>query len=229
MSPRWARATRGRVGDDPATALREHLIDAAERLLSEKQVGAITTREIARAADVSDGVLYNHFADKHDLILAALMRRYAQALGQFGAGLPEPGTATVEANLITYAEAGLDLVAQALPMVAGLMSEPVLLHRFIAEIHREPFGPERMRQPIADYVAGEQRLGRLGEFPIEAALSLMIGPTLMLGFTELVVGAARHTVAAAIPDIIRTLLNGIEPKPESSRGRARPRRSAPSA
>ena len=216
MSPRWAKAARGRAGDDPATALRQHLIDTAERLLSEKQVGAITTREIARAADVSDGVLYNHFADKHDLILAALMRRYAQALSQFGAGLPAPGTATVEANLIRYAEAGLDLVEEALPMVAGLISEPVLLHRFIAEIHREPFGPERMRQPIADYITGEQGLGRLGEFPIEAALSLIIGPTLMLGFTELVGGAPRQTVVAAIPNIIRTLLNGIAAKPEAS-------------
>jgi len=228
MSPRWAKATRGRAGDDPATALRQHLIDTAEKLLSEKQVGAVTTREIARAANVSDGVLYNHFSDKHDLILAALMRRYAQALSQFGTGLPEPGTATVEANLIAYAEAGLDLVAQALPMVAGLISEPVLLHRFIAEIHSEPFGPEQMRKPIADYISGEQRLGRLGEFPIEAALTLMIGPTLMLGFTELVGGAPRHTVAAAIPDIIRTLLKGVGPTPEGSR-KARPRSRRPAA
>lgn len=64
MSPRRAKATLGRVGTDPATALREHLVDTAERLLAEKQVGAITTREIARAAGVSDGVLYNYFADK---------------------------------------------------------------------------------------------------------------------------------------------------------------------
>jgi hypothetical protein len=102
-------------------------------------------------------------------------------------------------------------------MVAGLISEPVLLHRFIAEIHREPFGPEQMRKPIADYLSGEQRLGRLGEFPIDAALTLMIGPTLVLGFTELVGGAPRHAVVAAIPDIIRTLLSGIAPKAEGSR------------
>ena len=221
MSPRWAKATRGRAGDDPATALRQHLIDTAEKLLTEGQVGAITTREIAREAGVSDGVLYNHFADKHDLILAALIRRYAQALSHFEADLPEPGTATVEANLITYAEAALDLVAQALPMVAGLMSEPALLHRFIAEIHREPLGPERMRQPIADYITGEQRLGRLGEFPIEAALSLMIGPTLMLGFTELVGGAPRQTVVAAIPDIIHTLMQGIAATPKATSRRQR--------
>jgi AcrR family transcriptional regulator len=226
MSPRWTKATRGRVGDDPAAALREHLIDTADRLLAETQVGAITTREIARAAGVSDGVLYNHFADKHDLLLAALMRRYAQALNQFGSGLPEPGTGTVEANLVMYCEAALDLVSHALPMVAGLMSEPTLLHRFMVEIHREPHGPERLREPIAAYLTGEQRLGRLGEFPIEAALSLLIGPTLMLGFSELVGGAPRQTVVAAIPDIIRTLLNGVAPTPKASAGPGR-RRAKP--
>jgi AcrR family transcriptional regulator len=219
MSPRWTRATRGRVDDDPATALRQHLIDTAGKLLGERQVGAITTREIARSAGVSDGVLYNYFADKHDLIIAALMRRYAEVLSRFETGLPEPGTGTVEANLNTYAQAALDLVAQALPMMGGLLSEPALLHRFMVEIHRDPFGPQRMRQPLADYIAGEQRLGRLGEFPTEAALSLILGPALMLGFTEIVGGAPRADMAAHIPDIIRTLLRGISPAGRP-RGRA---------
>jgi AcrR family transcriptional regulator len=209
MSPRRAKATRGRVDHDPATALREHLIDTAEKLLAERHVAAITTREIARAAGVSDGVLYNYFGDKQELITAALVRRYARVLTKFDTGLPQPGTATVEANLIAYAEAALDLVADALPIAAGVMSEPPLLHRFIAEIHREPFGPQRMREPIAAYLAGEQKLGRLGNFPLEAALSLILGPVIMLGFTELVGGVSRQVVAAQIPDIIRTLLQGV--------------------
>jgi AcrR family transcriptional regulator len=211
MSPRPAKATRGRVGDDPATALRQHLIDTAEKLLAERQVGAITTREIARTAGVSDGVLYNYFADKHELIIAALVRRYARVLARFDTGLPEPGTATVEANLITYAEAVLDVVAEALPMAAGLVTEPQLLHRFIAAIHQEPFGPQRMREPLAAYLAAEQELGRLGDFSVEATLSLIFGPVIMLGFAELVGGAPRQDVAASIPDIIHTLVNGIGP------------------
>src|SRR5262249_13168009 len=116
---------------------------------------------------------------------------------------------TVEANLIAYAEAALDLVAEALPMAGGLISEPQLLHRFIAEIHREPYGPQRLREPIAAYLAGEQKLGRLGEFPMEAALTLIIGPIIMLGFTELVGGVPRNVVVARIPDVIHSLLKGI--------------------
>ncbi|NUO59963.1 MAG: TetR/AcrR family transcriptional regulator [Hamadaea sp.] len=211
MSPRRAKATQGRVGDDPATALRGHLIDTAERLLAEHQVGQITTRQIARAAGVSDGVLYNYFADKNDLLVAALLRRYGQLLGRYDARLPEAGTATVEANLVAYAEAALELVAQALPIAAGLMTEPHLLHRFVADIHREPFGPQRLREPLAAYLAAEQRLGRLADVPLEAAITLILGPVIMLGFTELVGGQPREVVSAQLPAIVRTLLTGLDP------------------
>jgi AcrR family transcriptional regulator len=211
MSPRRAKATQGRVGDDPATALREHLIATAEQLLTEHQVGSITTRQIARTAGVSDGVLYNYFADKNDLIVEALVRRYAQELARFGADLPQPGTGTVRDNLIAFATAIHELIASTLPVVAGLLSEAALLHRFIVELHREPVGPERLRRPLADYLSAEQSLGRLGDFPLDAALSMIMGPAMMLGFSELIGGVPRHVLAAGIPDIVDTLLKGIAP------------------
>jgi len=206
---------RGRVGDDPATALREHLIATAEKLLGERQVAAITTRDISRSAGVSDGVLYNYFATKHELLVAALVRRYAGSVTRFDADLPAPGTGTVEENLIVYAQAAVDLVTETLPTAAGLMSEPALLHRFIEEIHRQPFGPHRLRQPIADYLAAEQRLGRLGAFDIEAAMSLIMGPAIMLGFAAHVSGASLDELANQIPGIVRTLLTGIQVQPSA--------------
>ncbi|MFI7067150.1 TetR/AcrR family transcriptional regulator [Kribbella sp. NPDC050124] len=210
MSPRRAKAVRGRVGDDPATALREHLIDTAEKLLGERQVSTITTRDIARSAGVSDGVLYNYFAAKHELLVAALVRRYAGSVTRFDTDLPVAGSGTVEDNLIAYAQAAVDLVTETLPTAAGLMSEPALLHRFIEEIHRQPFGPHRLRQPISDYLAAEQQLGRLGTFDIEAAISLIMGPAIMLGFAALISGASQDELTEQIPGIVRTLLTGIQ-------------------
>ncbi len=212
MSPRRAHAVRGRAGHDPGAALREHLIDTAEKLLAERQVSSITTRDIARTAGVSDGVLYNYFADKHELVVAALVRRYAVLMVRFDTGLPAPGTGTVEENLTAYAVASLDLVAETLPVAAGLMSEPALLHRFIAAIHQEPFGPHRMRQPIADYLAGEKRLGRLGDVDVDAALALVMGPAIMLGFTELMSGTPRAELTEEFHRIVHTLLAGLLPR-----------------
>lgn len=211
MSPRRAKAVSGRVGDDPAIALREHLIDAAERLLAQRQVSAITTRDIARAASVSDGVLYNYFTDKNDLLLTALVRRYGRILAEFGSDLPEPGTGTVEGNLVTYLEAALDLIAQTLPITAGLLGEPALLHGFIAAIHHEPFGPHQVLHPIGDYLAGEQRLGRLAPADVRAATTLLFGAAFVQASATLVGGRRRDEVAGELPATVRVLLAGLSP------------------
>jgi AcrR family transcriptional regulator len=212
MSPRSAKAIRGRVGGDPATALREHLIDAAERLLTERQFSTITTRDIARAAQVSDGVLYNYFSDKSELLIAALVRRYAAALAAFEVGLPTPGVGVVEENLTYYARAALELVSSTLPMAAGLVSEPTLLHRFLEAIHTEPYGPHRIREPMAEYLLGEQRLGRLGEFEIEPVLALLVGPALVLGLGGLVAQRPLEELATQIPGVVAALLRGLAPR-----------------
>ena len=75
MAPRRAAAIR----DQPGTAtLGDHLVAAADSLLDDGAIGQLTTRQIARRAGVSDGVLYNHFPDKASLVLAALVRRYGR-------------------------------------------------------------------------------------------------------------------------------------------------------
>ena len=60
-APRMAAADR-----------RKHLIETAIRLFTEGSYHGTTTAEIARAAGVSEPILYRHFASKRDLYLAAL-------------------------------------------------------------------------------------------------------------------------------------------------------------
>lgn len=63
------------VENGPAGARRERrqarkneIIYVAARLFAEKGYHRTTTREIARAADVAEGTLYNHFENKEDLL-----------------------------------------------------------------------------------------------------------------------------------------------------------------
>jgi AcrR family transcriptional regulator len=213
MSPRRAKAVTGRVDQDPATALREHLVDVAEKLLAERQVSAITTRDIARAADVSTGVLYNYFADKNDLLLAALLRRYQVLADRFLTDVPEPGTADIRTNLHAYARAALNFQAQLLPIAGGLLSEPVLLHRFIDAIHSAPFGPQHSNQRLAGYLAAEQSLGRLSrDVDAVAATTLLMGASLTLIVAgHLLPAHLRPDPIAQLPDIVDTLLRGLSP------------------
>jgi AcrR family transcriptional regulator len=62
-----ATATRMAAADR-----RRHLVETAIRLFTEGSYHGTTTAEIARAAGVSEPILYRHFASKRDLYLAAL-------------------------------------------------------------------------------------------------------------------------------------------------------------
>ncbi|MDQ1295326.1 MAG: hypothetical protein QG608_3211 [Actinomycetota bacterium] len=216
MSPRPARVLRGRAGDDPATALREHLIATARDLLAQRAVSTLTTRQLARAARVSDGVLYNHFADKHDLLVTALVRDYAERAGGFPATLPEAGSGNVEENLCECARAVRRVVGDVLPTAAGLVSEPALLHRFLRALHSDPLGPGLLIDPLVEHLTAEQHLGRLGPGDPRPAATLLFGAMVLLTAGELLdPGAARADDTRDTDDhvrsVVRTLLHGLAP------------------
>ena len=211
MSPRRARAVARRVDVDPATALREHLVDTAEKLLTERQITTITTRDIALAAGVSDGVLYNYFADKNELLLVALLRRYKGAVTRFEASLPEAGTATVEANLNVFACAQLEMQSDVLPIMTGLIPDSVLLRRFVEEMHGQPLGPQHTMERLTDYITAEQRLGRVPEtVDPDAVNTMLMGATALLALTSLLSPAdARLQISEQLPLIVGTLMRGL--------------------
>jgi AcrR family transcriptional regulator len=159
MTPRRAHALDG---DTDGKSLREHLIDVTGRLLAENGADELTTRRIARAAGVADGVLYNHFANKDELILAALVARVTAHLDAFREACPTAGTGTVEANLEQLAAAMLELQRALLPLLAGLVGRRTLLERFLASLHASDIGgPDALLDAVHAYLAAEQRLGRL--------------------------------------------------------------------
>jgi AcrR family transcriptional regulator len=159
MAPRRAR---GLEGDTDGRSLREHLIEVTGRLLAEGGTDLLTTRKIARAAGVADGVLYNHFTDKDDLVLAALVARVTAHLDAFRDACPNAGTGAVEANLERLAAAMLELQRALLPLLVGLVGKRQLLERFLASLHASDIGgPDAILAPLDAYLAAEERLGRL--------------------------------------------------------------------
>lgn len=57
-----------------AAARRNQILDAAAKLFAEKGFHRTTTRDIAQAADIAEGTLYNYFASKEDLLLGIMAR-----------------------------------------------------------------------------------------------------------------------------------------------------------
>src|SRR5215217_8504245 len=57
-----------------AAARRGQILEAARRVFAERGFRRATTREVARAAGVSEGTIYNYFEDKDALLMAILER-----------------------------------------------------------------------------------------------------------------------------------------------------------
>ena len=55
-------------------ARKEQILDAAAQVFAEKGFHRATTKEIAEAADVSEGTIYNYFGSKNDLLIGMMAR-----------------------------------------------------------------------------------------------------------------------------------------------------------
>jgi AcrR family transcriptional regulator len=71
----------------PAAERRLALVETAIRVFSDGSYRGTTTAEIARAAGVSEPILYRHFASKRDLYLAALDHVWGKARAEWEAVL----------------------------------------------------------------------------------------------------------------------------------------------
>ncbi|OGO34071.1 MAG: hypothetical protein A2W35_09130 [Chloroflexi bacterium RBG_16_57_11] len=62
----------------------EQILDAAAHLFADRGFHRTTTKDIAEAADVAEGTLYNYFETKNDLLFAILARLSESELPQAG-------------------------------------------------------------------------------------------------------------------------------------------------
>ena len=129
MSPRKPAVLRGGDGQN----LREYLIATAARLIDERGSAGLSVRDIAREAQVADGVLYNYFEDKEDLLAHALLVHVGTVMNA-APRLPAAGTGTVAGNLRLFIDTGLATLTRVVPAFAGLISQPNVLKRFHAMV-----------------------------------------------------------------------------------------------
>ncbi|MCH2162553.1 MAG: TetR family transcriptional regulator [Phycisphaerales bacterium] len=82
-----ATTTPGRPRQARAVATRQRLIDAAVASLCTHGWAGTTTTVVARRAGVSQGALYKHFGNKHQLIAAAMEELLAGLIRDFRVGI----------------------------------------------------------------------------------------------------------------------------------------------
>lgn len=191
--------------------LREYLIAAAARLIAREGTAGLTVRVIAREAGVANGVLYNHFADKEEL-LALAMLAHIRAVEQTLGDPPAPGEGAIEANLRAHLTHQLKLQVEILPALVGLVAQPKVLARF-STLPASEKGAD-LQQALAAHLRAERDLGRLRhDADVDAAATLLVGACKELILPHLFRPAAERlrVPPGFVDDVVRTVLNGIGP------------------
>ena len=90
--------------DRRIVARRTQILEAAEAIFAAKGYHGATTREIAQAADVSEGTLYNYFTSKRDLFVGLMISRtdaLVESIAEVRAGSVEGAMAELLAGQFT--------------------------------------------------------------------------------------------------------------------------------
>ncbi|HEY3684478.1 MAG TPA: TetR/AcrR family transcriptional regulator [Streptosporangiaceae bacterium] len=188
---------------------RERILDAASEVMRTKGLTSATTKEIARVAGCSEGLLYKHFRDKEELLVHVLKERmptFTEAL--------DPGRASVEANLVAVAHGALRFFQRSFPIMASMAAQPALMAATRDAMRKYGGGPQHPVDALAEYLRAEQRLGRVAAgAAVQPVAALIMGACFQQGFLSYVAEGAE---GADIPEstavtLVQPLLGALLP------------------
>lgn len=145
-----------------AQSVREHILDAAYRVIKVKGLSGASTRVIAVEADLGAGTVYNYFDSRLQLLAQAILRRIV-LLSRPVRDLPQrAGKYTVASNLRYYARRISPTLDELVPLGAAAFSDPELLAVIRVE-HADMESVHGSVNILSRYLLAEQELGRISE------------------------------------------------------------------
>jgi TetR/AcrR family transcriptional repressor of nem operon len=188
-----------RVSREKAAANRERIIDAAGALFREKGFDGIGLADIMKAADLTHGGFYGHFASKDDLVAQASERAVARAATNWGKVIADAPRNPYAALLNHYLsprhrdDPGHGCAFAALSGDAARCGKPV--RAAFAE------GLEPLIELVADAIPGRSKVTRRRK--AVAAVAELVGALILAraventALSDEILGAARHELLEA--------------------------------
>ena len=190
---------------------RGEILTAAARVFAEKGYANSTTQEIADAADVAEGTLYNYFQGKREILMAIADETQVPMQD----AVLQAGKLENRAAMIAVFEQAFDISEARLPFIRTLLTEAWIddgiLQDFLA------VRLQRIAQPVQNFIAERVASGTFR--PMDPAIGArmaigmfagLIAPSLR-GLEPLPAREERRALAEAIVDI---LLDGVRVRAE---------------
>ncbi|MEU8663339.1 TetR/AcrR family transcriptional regulator [Actinoplanes philippinensis] len=193
-----------------AAPARQRILDATARLLREKGIARLTTREIAQAADAAEGSITKNFGGKLGL-LTTLLSTDLPELAAWRDALtpPTPDPQDLRVALAGAADAAIDYYAASLPLIAGAVSDASLFEAYRATNTANGTGPQIAVQQMTGYLTAWQQRGALDPRADTGTLALLFcGAAQMQAWTDYLVGpdVLPRSRAERIDQVVNTLL-----------------------
>ena len=190
----------------PRTTSDEAILEAARTLFREGG-HAVATREVARAAGVSQAVLYQRFPSKTELFFAAMAPTPPDVESILGTA-SEP----VDKYLEGVALRILKYFEQALPTVVQLMAHPEFDAKAMGRLH-ERILAERLVQGLAARLNEFKNRGLVGDVDAANTAQTLVAALHSFVVFHVMSGASLSKQAARIaPRIIKVFWKGVAPR-----------------
>ena len=189
------------------------------RAIFRKEGPAASTREVARAAGISQAVLYQRFGSKEQMFLEAITPKAPNVEGLLG---PYP-PADVRADLARIGERVASYLRSLMPTFLHVVAQPELGHARLLELHRGLAFHPLVEALVARFERlREDGLVAEGDPPTFARAFLSVVHSAVF-FEFMAHGKASVRHASSLQDLLDVLWEGLAPRgagtPRKGRGR----------
>jgi AcrR family transcriptional regulator len=193
----------------PKTISNEELLAAARKLFR-AQGHAVSTRQVAEAAGISEAILYQRFGNKDELFFAAMAPGAPDLAEILGPEEPEEDASSYVKGVL---ERMTTYFGEILPLALRLMTHPSFEPKSLGHAHA---GPERLREGLAirlKWLEGRKVLRRGTAQPL-AQLVFSLAHDSALGVVMSSRGRARRSAERAeeLAAMVDLILTGAAPR-----------------
>jgi AcrR family transcriptional regulator len=182
------------------------LLEIARQVFIEKGFSA-STKEIARQAGVSEGVIFQRFTTKDELFFAAMIPPPA-SLNELLRHSRSRGSSLIEK--VTWAM--IDYCRATLPVLLPLMAHPAF--RFEEFAQRHPDTPMiALRRELVQFMVEQKKAGNIGNIDPGAAALLVWSTAQTVAFFERLGAHGGRFEPEIISKTVHCLWQGLAPAP----------------
>jgi AcrR family transcriptional regulator len=188
------------------SARKNQILDGAISLFAEKGYHRTTTKDIADAADVSEGTIYNYFDRKEDLLIG-IMARLANPDDLDGLSNVDPGNSREYLKMLV--EKRLAFIQENYPTLRAVLSEILVNPELADRYYRQIVVPVQFQ--IEEYLQQKIDRGQLRAIEPSLTSRLLVAAMFGLFFLEAMGDPVTGDPEEVGNLLIDHLFDGIQP------------------